>query len=537
MSLIYYLLKNSWYRVIVAGFAGLLSGFFQTSLIAIINQAVSDRQIQVSEQILWNFIVLTFLAFSSSLLSQYLLIILSRSAVQKLQMRLSRLILSSPLRHIENVGASRLLVILTEDVEAVSTIISSMPIIFADVSIIFGCFIYLCWLSRSMFIGTIICLFFSIIFVHILQSKALKMLKFAREERDILFEHFRTVIKGIKEFKLNSMRREAFIRNELQSATVLSCNSNIISSGIWAISSSATELLLFAILGILVFSMPLLTEVSNSILSGYILVVIYLLRPIGNILAVLPGLNRASVALQKINVISQSLKSCSEDICANQSKIQSSFKKIELAGITHVYHQENENSTFTFGPVDLNFYPGELIFIVGGNGSGKSTFAKLLSGLYIPESGKIYLDGREITNRNRETYRQLFTAVFSDFHLFERIMGIEHQKLDEQSFEYLKLLELAHKVQVTNGVLSTTKLSQGQRKRLALLAAYLEDRPIYLFDEWASDQDPSFRKIFYEQLLLDLRLKGKTILVITHDDRYFHLADRIIKLDYGKAIV
>ena len=175
-----------------------------------------------------------------------------------------------------------------------------------------------------------------------------------------------------------------------------------------------------------------------------------------------------------------------------------------------------------------------LVFIVGGNGSGKSTLAKLIAGLYVPDAGEILLDGILVDDRNRELYRQLFSTVFADFYLFDRLLGLGLQDLDAQAKTYLEQLQLTHKVTIENGKLSTTALSQGQRKRLALLTAYLEDRPIYLFDEWAADQDPFFREIFYQQLLPELKQRGKAVLVISHDDRYFHLADRLLKLDYGQ---
>lgn len=185
--------------------------------------------------------------------------------------------------------------------------------------------------------------------------------------------------------------------------------------------------------------------------------------------------------------------------------------------------------------MNLTFHPDELVFIVGGNGSGKSTLAKLIIGLYVPETGEIKLDGQLINKENREWYRQHFSVIFSDFYLFDRLLGIGISNLDLQAKEYLEQLHLDRKVKVENGSLSTTALSQGQRKRLALLTAYLEARPIYLFDEWASDQDPFFRDIFYKQILVNLKQQGKIVIVISHDDRYFHLADRIIKLDYGKV--
>ena len=108
--------------------------------------------------------------------------------------------------------------------------------------------------------------------------------------------------------------------------------------------------------------------------------------------------------------------------------------------------------------------------------------------------------------------------------------------LDKRAGEYLHQLELDHVVTVKDGVFSTVKLSRGQRKRLALLTAYLEDRPIYVFDEWAADQDPVFRRIFYLRLLPELKARGKTVVAITHDDRYFGDADRIVKLEEGKVV-
>jgi len=177
-----------------------------------------------------------------------------------------------------------------------------------------------------------------------------------------------------------------------------------------------------------------------------------------------------------------------------------------------------------------------MCFVIGGNGSGKTTFAKLLLGLYAPEEGAIRLNGQEITDEVRDSYRQLFSAVHADFYLFETLLGLESAELDATAREYLEQLHLSDKLQVKDNVLSTTELSQGQRKRLALLTAYLEDRLIYVFDEWAADQDPLFKEVFYHQLLPDLKARGKTVIVISHDDRFYHVGDRVIKLENGQVV-
>jgi putative ATP-binding cassette transporter len=183
--------------------------------------------------------------------------------------------------------------------------------------------------------------------------------------------------------------------------------------------------------------------------------------------------------------------------------------------------------------LDVVFEPGQISFIVGGNGSGKSTLAKLVTGLYVPESGFVTLNGEKVGRDNVEWFRHNCSAVFTDFHLFEDYLGFDRPGIDDEVRYYLRELQLDHKVSVRGGRLSTVALSQGQRKRLALLTALLEDRPVYVFDEWAADQEPRFREVFYTELLPGLKRRGKTVIVITHDDRYFHCADQIIKLDFG----
>ncbi|MFF2557028.1 ATP-binding cassette domain-containing protein [Nocardia sp. NPDC058058] len=196
--------------------------------------------------------------------------------------------------------------------------------------------------------------------------------------------------------------------------------------------------------------------------------------------------------------------------------------------------EAGEGDGFRLGPIDLTFEPGQITFIVGGNGSGKSTLAKLITGLYVPRSGTVSLNGERIDHENIEWFRQNASAIFTDFHLFDDYLGFDRPGIDDEVRHYLEELQIAHKVTVQDGKLSTIDLSQGQRKRLALLTALLEDRAIYLFDEWAADQEPKFRDVFYTEILAELKARGKTVIVITHDDRYFHLADQLVKLDFGK---
>lgn len=211
--------------------------------------------------------------------------------------------------------------------------------------------------------------------------------------------------------------------------------------------------------------------------------------------------------------------------------------EIELRGATYSYRDEEGVSQFAVAPVDLRVESGRILFIVGGNGSGKSTLVKMILGLYEPTAGSVLLNGDAIEGaERREWYRQHFSVVFADFYLFPDIAGIGVDNARERAQKYLALLQLDKKVRIEGDTFSTTSLSSGQRKRLALVGAYLEDRPIYVFDEWAADQDPNFKNVFYTQLLPELKARGKAVVVVSHDDRYFEVADEIIKMEDGRIV-
>ena len=306
------------------------------------------------------------------------------------------------------------------------------------------------------------------------------------------------------------------------------------------------RLTFFIAIGLLLFLWPRIAQADSATLTGYALTVLYLMSPLEQIIGWLPFLGWAMNSVGQIERLGLALDEEAEENTALTPGYPvlrvADWHEIELVGATHAYRREGQPNGFVLGPIDVTINRGQIVFIIGGNGSGKTTLAKLITGLYLPENGHLRLDGRPITPAGApgtlgcEGYRQLFSVVFDDAVLFESLWGLEAADLDQRAQEYLRQLELGHVVTVTNGVFSTTKLSRGQRKRLALVTAYLEDRPIYLFDEWAADQDPMFRKIFYQRLLPELKSRGKTVVAVTHDDRYFAVADQVIKLEEGKVV-
>ncbi|MEL6458869.1 MAG: cyclic peptide export ABC transporter [Cyanobacteria bacterium J06621_15] len=536
MNLLWLLLKASWLQVAIAVFTGLVSGGTTARLIALINRAISDgfQSSNTLSDLAWQFPTLALIVVVNSIISQVLLINLSQEAVYQLRLRLSRGILSSQLRHLEKLGTSRLLATLTEDVATLTSTVYAIPFICVDIAIIAGCLLYLSFLSTTVFTFTVGFVMIAVGSIQLLINRAQGYLIRARDEQDRLLKHFRAITEGIKELKLHSARRQEFFDSELQHSAAVCRDQNSAALLTFSISTGWGNLLFFVLVGLLLFVLPQVAAISPAILSAYILTVTYLMLPMQSILDKLQALSKATVALQKIERMGLVLAGNKENYIEAKKVDIKTFSKIELKQVVHAYPGEDKESRFSLGPVDLSFKPGEIVFIVGGNGSGKSTLAKLITGLYIPEAGEIVLNDKVITDDNREWYRQHFSVIFSDYYLFEKLLGMGKPALDEQAQEYLRQLKIDHKVTIEDGKLSTTDLSQGQRKRLALLTAYLENRPIYLFDEWASDQDPMFRDIFYKEILGNLKKRNKTVLVISHDDHYFHLADRIIKLDYGK---
>ncbi|MGF1494632.1 MAG: cyclic peptide export ABC transporter [Microcoleaceae cyanobacterium] len=532
MQIIWLLVKASWTSVTIAILAGILSGGCSARLIALINAAIAQGSPQ---SLIFPFAGLALVALISSSLSQFLLIDLAQNSVYQLRLQLSQEILSAPLQQLEQLGASQLFAVLTEDVQTISNTVFIVPFLCVNLAVIGGCLIYLGWLSGWVFLAVVIFLGAAIALVQLLISYVYRFLEKARLEVDRLFQVFRGITDGIKELKLNSTRRQIFFEEDLSVSAKASQQYEKTAFKFASVATGGGQLLFFMLVGLLLFVVPKLQPTAQSVLPAYILTLTYLRGPLEGLIQQIPALSRANVAIKKVQQMGLTLAEQTEVDTVVRQPDRLNWQTLQLHQVVHHYHSQETKHCFTVGPINLTFNAGELVFIVGGNGSGKSTLAKLITGLYIPESGQLLLDGEPITDANRESYRQLFSAVFSDFYLFERLTSPEALTLEDQAQKYLKLLELEQKVSVEAGQISTTSLSQGQRKRLALLAAYLEDRPIYLFDEWAADQDPTFRQIFYTQLLTELKQRGKTLLVISHDDHFFHLADRVIKLDYGQV--
>lgn len=582
MKLIRFLLAQSPRSIAAAIVAGLTSGASQALLLAIVNQSLyapGDARLRAS------FIALLIGLPVLRVASSYVLASMGQRAVLQMRLGLARGILQAPLERLETLGSHRLLAAITEDAGAIVQAVRLVPSLLANLAIVLGGLIYLAALSRPAFLVFALCLAIGVVTYHVPMAKGTSYQQRVRDEADALWSDLRSVIDGVKELKLHSGRREALLRR-LDETGNRARRLNLTALLYFQTAAGWGQVLIFGVIGLLLFGHPLGVALDSQVVTGYVLVILYLTGPIEALLNSIPTLNTAHVSLLKVDQLGMTLpgdvlqapealapaapvRAASPPVAAPPvaatpdattpdattafapasratgrlapaspitAPLASAPQSLELRDVVHHYRAVDGETSFTLGPISLSLRCGELVFITGGNGSGKTTLAKMLTGLYAPVSGELRLDGALVTPAQFSDLHDRFSVVFSDFHLFDSLLGLDARGLDERAAAWLRKLRLEGKVRVEQGRFSTTALSQGQRKRLALLTAYLDDRPFYLFDEWAADQDPGFKHVFYRELLPELVARGKMVVVISHDDHYYDAAHRLLKLDYGRLL-
>jgi len=357
----------------------------------------------------------------------------------------------------------------------------------------------------------------------------------ASKQEDELFESLDGLLKGFKELRINKLKSDDVFAEFQSTATrVRDVRTRVMV--LFSNNIIFVEMFFVILLGAAAFVLPAVTASFSGSAAKIVAAILFFFGPLTNVVVMIPLLSQVNVTVDNLQRLERTLDEAlakSAGYEASPLIDMSSFETIRFEGVAFTYRDPDGNATFQAGPIDGEVRRGEILFLIGGNGSGKTTFLKLFTALYRPERGIIRVDDAEIGPANVQSYRNLFSAIFSDFHLFDKLHGLS-EAAPERVNALLRLMELSHKTAFGGGRFTNTHLSTGQRKRLALVVAYLEDKPVYIFDEVAADQDPPFRRYFYETLLPELKSSGKTAVVVTHDDRYFHVADRVLQMDYGK---
>lgn len=510
---------------IILLFLSFFSGFGNAFIIFVINQALIDDQ-PIESGVLFFFVCAILLYLSTQKSLRYGLINAANNFLYEKRILLIEKILQITYQNFETIEKGKLESVLNNDTETLSGVINTAITSFTAFITLIWCFIYLAIINVYGFMLSFAIIFVVTLLYHIVSARAEAVWNEARNIQNLFFRLISDVVHGFKELKINQKKSRDFKAGFVKVCkeyTSLRIKGEIGFSNIFIIG----EILFVIVIGFVTFAFPsIFRDIGNVEIRNYVLVFLYMTGPVNEILNAVPFVSMAKISWQRINEIIGLDVSKLEQPSANSDYHQE--VKLELDQIRYSYESENR---FSIGPISASFSSGEIIFITGGNGSGKTTLAKIISGLYSPDSGDLKLGGQAIPP---DILRDHFSIVFADYHLFDRLYGVDlHDKVEEID-TLIQQFRLDNKITIKNGVFSTTNLSTGQRKRLALIASYLEDRPIYLFDEWAADQDVEFRKYFYETLLSDLKSLGKCVIVVSHDQQYFSVADRIINLEMGQ---
>ncbi|MGO3667071.1 MAG: cyclic peptide export ABC transporter [Vreelandella alkaliphila] len=527
-----YLIRRTRWLMAAAAIASILSGLFSVLLIAQINTALnSDAASRVSAA--WAFAGIAVALMLSRMVSTALFERLGQRALAELRSFVAQCVAVTPFAQFERVGSARIQSALTEHSNNVAVLFVSLPVILTNTVIVVGCLGYLAMLSWQVFLFALGVIGLGAVGYHLVHLRAIHYLQSASSEQDRLFGHFRALTDGAKELRLHQRKSRVFMDQILGESVEGVRRLRTYGMSLFVISTSWGQFLMYAFIGLVLFVLAGDGPNQTQVMTGFALVFVFMVTPLEGLLINIPRINMARVAASRIDDITREMP---QRQGSQEQRETPTLQHLELRGVTHQYYHEQSDDFFELGPINLSFTPGEVVFLVGGNGSGKTTLAKVVVGLYPPDGGEVLLNGERVEADGWDAYRQLFSVVFSDFHLFERLLEAPREDLDEEGNRLLAKLHLQHKVRVENGAFTTQALSQGQRKRLALVVAYLEDRPFLVFDEWAADQDPLFKEVFYCEVLPELKRMGKAVLVITHDDRYFHLADRLVRLESGKLL-
>ncbi|EOZ9389156.1 multidrug ABC transporter permease/ATP-binding protein [Enterobacter cancerogenus] len=504
----------------------LASAALGIGLIAFINVRLIEM-VDTSLSVLPEFLGLLLLLMAVTLGSQLALTALGHHFVFRLRSEFIKRIMDTHVERIEQLGSASLLAGLTSDVRAITIAFVRLPELVQGIILTFGSAAYLAWLSTKMLAVTALWIVITIWGGFLLVSRVYKHMAVLRETEDKLYNDYQTVLEGRKELTLNRERAE-HIFNHLYTPDAREYRHHIIRADTFHLSAvNWSNIMMLGAIGLVFWMANSLGWADTNVAATYSLTLLFLRTPLLSAVGALPTLLSAQVAFNKLKKFD--LAPFKAEFPRPQAFPH--WQTLELRDVTFRY----QDNAFSVGPVNLTIHRGELLFLIGGNGSGKSTLAMLLTGLYQPQSGEILLDGKALNAEKPEDYRKLFSAVFTDVWLFDHLLGPEGQQADPALVDkWLAHLQMSHKLEFQDGKILNLKLSKGQKKRVALLLALAEERDIILLDEWAADQDPHFRREFYQVLLPLMQEMGKTIFAISHDDHYFIHADRLLEMRDGK---
>ncbi len=451
----------------------------------------------------------------------------------KVRKRISDKLRHTELEFIENYGYSHIYNCLFQDTLQIS---QSSAVVFASIqaAIMLGfAMLYIVWLTPEGFLLTIGAIGLGAWVFLLKRAVIIRDIQEATQQEARFFDAIEHTLEGFKEVKINRAKSLDLYQHQSRIASVVQVLKS--RTGINSVFVTMfSEVFFYILIAVILFVWPYFQTTDPGTIIKLTASVLFIIGPLDLLFGSLPLFVKADAAVANLRHLELQVDEASRGAQTGEpaATVMPLFEQLEFRDVCFEYQNVEEKQRFKVGPISLKVKAGEIIFIVGGNGSGKSTLLKLLTGLYYPTQGQIEVNGESLDRELYPDYREFFGIVFTDFHLFDRFYGAVDIN-EKQVRMLIKDMGLADKTKFRDGAFTNINLSTGQRKRLALINAIADDRQIYVFDELAADQDPEFRRHLYEELLPDLRRLGKTIIAVTHDDKYFSHADRVIKMEEG----
>ena len=525
--------------------AACVAGLSNALILAIVNAAAEHASQSESRPL---YAVAFAAAMVLYIFSQRWILIQAASEIEAIvhsvRMRIISTLRDCELLDVEHLGRSVIYSGVARHTQTLSQSASTLTIAVQMAILILFTTAYIAYLSITSFL-VLISFMAVALFIYFRKSYSVRNnLRSTLEMDNEVYGAIDDLLDGFKEAKLSRRKTKSILQRAekiSENAADIRSNTQILLAKNFIFSQTAFYLLL----GTMVFIVSMISSDYSDEVQKSTTAVLFIIGPISGLIGSISIFENASAAAEAIMDLESKLstlagrngqKSGDTELktapCVDQ--LSPAFQQIELKDAVFSFQPDDQTEApFQIGPIDLKITRGKTIFITGGNGSGKSTLLRVLTGLYPLTQGQILLDGRNVSRENLQDYRELFSAVFGDFHLSRHLDGVDDNALHETDF-WMKTLEIQDKVRIENKAFSTTELSTGQRKRLALVATVLEQRPILVLDEWAADQDPIFRKKFYREILPMLRDRGWTIIAVTHDSRFFDSADMQMHMEEGK---
>jgi putative ATP-binding cassette transporter len=538
-------------RTFAAVLTGAVAGLLYALLIPILMKAILINEsayvvkdkvvvlfgVQIAHsQFALTFFLLCILIFIFRTVSEILLLRVAADLRRSLRDELCRRISNASIASIELVGTSRLFQALTGDIASIVGGAQMLPQVISSVLVVAGMLLFLASLDIHAFTYTSEAIVFGIAAYQIPVMFGAKSFKKSRDCVEDLHEAFRGLLDGAKELKLNSEKRNAYKQQMLSSAEERIRAYDNRGWAIYSIAANCGGLASFFAIGGLAFVLVNYRTIGNDETISAVMVLLYLTTPIAVILDFVPRLVTTRIASGKLRALNRELPS--EGFSTNSTRQFASWQTLSFRDVTfRPRERASLPREFELGPVNLDITRGKILFITGGNGSGKSMLAKLISQHYAPTSGSIFVDQVALDSNNITKFRSEIACIFPDYYLFDSLFysAMDSEAVVAKARAYLHAFGIANDVKITNGRFSTLELSDGQRRRLALVVAMLEEKSLYIFDEWAADQDSKFKTIFYLNILPDIKRKNCAIVVVSHDERYFEVADQVLFLESGQV--